>query len=202
MTAEILVCRCKTKIAFLNYAILTALPFFFSGGALYGLYLHGWRIFFAAFPFAVLSGIFAWIYGAERARLKRSSIEIDAQRGQITFRHFRFVASFLPEKPREEELIRFDQILALRRVEVQKGIYGLSVKTEKGAVTISEEMEHFEAIETTLSELVASNQSREDEFRKKVEAAPKIKTAWYGWLILFGGVAVVVFVGWKFMYAD
>jgi hypothetical protein len=202
MPAEILVCRCKAKIAFLNYAILAAMPFFFFGAAIYGLYLHGWRMYFTVFPFAVLTGIFAYFYGAERARLKSSSLEIDAVREQLTFRRFRFIASFLPERPREEEVVRFEQVLGVKRVEVQKGIWGLAVRTEKGTVTISEEMEHFDVIASTLTELAASNASRKYEYRKKLEAEPRIRTAWYGWLILLGAVAIVMVVGWKLMYAD
>ncbi len=207
MSDNVLVCRSKTKIAFWKYANCVATSIFLSVVGLYGLYLHGWRMFFAVFPFAVLFGIFAYFSGAERSRLKRSSLEIDAQNGLLTFRHFRFVASFFPEKPRVEEVVRFDQILGVRRVEVQKGNYwwqkgisGLRVRTDKGAVTISEEMEHFDVIATTLSELVAANESREDEYRKKIEAEPKIRTPWYVWLILIGAASALVIVGWKWMF--
>jgi len=202
MPAMVTICRCKSKIALLNYTVLVALPFFLLGASLYGLYLHGWRMFFAGFPFAVLSGAFAYFYGAERARLKRSSLEIDVGRGVFTFRHFRFVSTFLPERPREEETVRFEEVLGFEHVEVQKGVSGLRVRTTKGTVTISEEMEHFDTIVAALSETVTANQSRKEEYRKQIEAEPKIETAWYGWLILFAAVAIVILVGWKTMYAD
>lgn len=202
MPASVIVCRCKSKIAFFTYAILAVLPVFLLGASLYGLYLHGWRIFFAGFPFAVLSGLFAFFYGVERARLKRSSLEIDLERGVIIFRHFRFVATFLPEKPREEEVVRFDEVLALQRVEAQRGIAGLRVRTTKGAVVVSEEMEHFDTIVAALSEAVSANQLREDAYRRQVQAEPKIKTAWYGWVILAAAVLIVMLIGWKTLYAD
>lgn len=200
--SSVLICRCKSRIAFLNYAILAAMPFALFGLSLYALHLHGWRIFVAVFPFGVLAGVFAFVYGAERARLRRSSLEIDTLCGVFTFRHFRFVAAFLPEKPREEETVRFDEVLDARHIEVQKGIGGIRVRTLKGRVTISEEMEHFESIVAAFGTAAEANQASPDEFRRKLEAEPKIKTPWFGWLILFVAVLIVGLTGWHAMYAE
>ena len=199
MSTEVLVSRCKSKIAFQDYAFLTAAPVVFLGAAFFGLNRYGWLMFFAIFSFSILIGLYAYFYATERLRLIKSNLVFDPQHSSITFRHFRFTSSFLPQKPREEETIRFDQVISIGRF---GDVAGLELRTEKGKVVISPEMEHFDAIEDILSDLVKANASRADEFKKSLQAEPKIKTAWYGWLILLISIATVIYVGWKFMYSE
>ena len=201
--SETLISRCRVKITRLNYSIYAAMPVTFMVFSLYLLHKDGWKFFFAMFPFAIFWMVFAVLLISERARLKRSSLTIDPSRGAIIFHHFRFVATFLPEKPRETEEVLFDQILGVRfRLGEKGGPNRLEIKTTKGRLTVTDEMEDFESIENILGDIVAANKSNVAEYQKALQAGPKIKTAWYGWLILFGAVAIVAFIVWKFMFEN
>lgn len=201
--SETLTSGCRVKITQLNYLIYAALPAAFTAISFYGLHRGGWKMFFAMFPFAIFFAVFAALLASERARLKRSSLTIDPSRGVIIFHHFRFVATFLPEKPRETEKVLFDQILDVRFRHGEKGGPNrLEIKTTKGALVVSDEMEDFELIGSILGEIVTANKSNVAEYQKALQARPKIKTAWYGWLILLGAIAIVAFIVWKFMFEN
>lgn len=189
----------------MDCAALIAVPVVLLGIAIYGLCRNksladGWHIS-EIFVSAMISGIIAFFEWVVRSRSKKLNLILDPQSSSITFRHFRFTASFLPEKPREEEIIRFDQIIStdiLRDPEFG-GIDGLELRTKKGKVVISKEIEHFAAISGILSGLETANALRADEFQR-LQAELKIKTPWYGWLILLISVIIVIYVEWKFIY--
>lgn len=201
--SETLTSRCRVKITQLNYSIYAALPAAFTVLSFYGLHRGGWKMFFAMFPFAIFFAVFAALLANERARLKRSFLTIDPSRGAIIFHHFRFVATFLPEKPRETEEVLFDQILDVRFRHGEKGGPNrLEIKTTKGGLAVTDEMENFESIGNILGDIVAANKSNVTEYQKALQAGPKIKTAWYGWLILLGAIAIVALIVWKFMFEN
>jgi hypothetical protein len=141
-------------------------------------------------------GLAFWVSRAQR-RAKSCSLTIDPARERITFRNFVFVSRFLPEKPRAQEEISFSEVLGSRVDHGRGGIQFLTLRTTRGKVTIPSRIEHFEAIEGIVDDIVASNESNAELYARQLAAEPKVQTPWYGWLLLVLPIAGILWVCWK-----
>lgn len=205
MERAVLTSKCKRRPSWSNLGFVTAGAVFFTLMPFYALFLHGlsgWRLLLAILPFtALVDFLAAWMW-IDRRRLQGSSLEIDGDEQVLLLRNFRFTSRFLPEKPRPVERIPFAHILEAIPMEVTRGVRGLALRTSKGQVIVSEDMEQFDLIATTLAEVAQAARADEKGFAAGIAQEPKIRTPLYGWLILATAIAVVVFLGWKFMYAE
>ena len=191
MSTHLFVFRDRSMSARIGVAGIVVIPFFIAYGVIHGTILHGWRVFIAGMPCVFFLGALAYIAVRERSLAHRRSIEIDTDRGSVTFRHFRFVSRFLPEKPRDCVHLYFSEILNARRVQVQKGVYGIEVRTTKGKVRISEEMDHYDRLVSSLAAVIEANMRDQESYTRTLALEPRIQTPWYGWLLLVLGVCAI-----------
>ncbi len=175
------------------------MPIFFFGLSIYGLILHGWKMFLAGFPFALVMLPFGIFMHSEKKRLSKAKIEIYPETESFVFHHFRFTSQFLPEAPREKENLKFSDVLGCKFYSTQSG-NSLHVRTTKGKVVITEEMSEFQSLTQIFSELSNANKLNEAEFDERMQEEPNIRTPWYGWLILASALACAAVAGWYFMY--
>ncbi|MBI3884456.1 MAG: hypothetical protein HY302_01815 [Opitutae bacterium] len=193
---------CSRPAAAPNRWIYAALPLTFAGLAIYGASIDRMPVFFVMLTFATIIGT-AMLFAFTRShRQMVQRLTFDPKRRIVLFENFKFVASFLPEKPRAAEEVAFDQILGADFSPAGKNEATLSIRTTKGTVSFTEQMEHFEKIHAVIESLVILNKADRDTYQEKLNVEPEIKTAWYGWLILLGALATVCLLGWKFLYSD
>lgn len=201
MPPDILVCRGCTRSGGANFALKGALALMLVFFLVKALIQRQWDALPALVPFTIICGTIFWFAKRERDRRARSGLEIDSQRGEIRLRHFSFVTGFLPEKPRPEATLRCSEILEVIASSNREGHY-LRVRTEQGTFMVTHDMEHYEKIAAVLDEIVRANRANPETYQKSLNAEPKVRTTWWGWLILTGALAVVIALGWKFMYAE
>ena len=149
---------------------------------------------FATLIAGALQGGLAYLALSRRAQMRKATVSVDTSDRSVVFRHFQFISTFLPEKPREEVRIRFEEVIAAYPV-----VRGVEVRTTKGKVQVPDEMDRFPVLASALGEIASSNAANQAEHQKAVAAEPKVRTAWYGWLILAAGVGIVFFLVWKLM---
>ena len=200
---NVLVCRFKPQPPTFNEQMINLMPLLVLVGLVYQFIRHGWN--WAAILITLPTVAVVWLvtrfFVRQRETPRNATIEIDSQRAQFIFRNFRFVSTFLPEEPRVEEVVRFDEVLGSARTEVRRDTPGLEIRTAKGTVIVSSEMENFPFLEDALDDLVEANLTRAEQ-GEPLAPEPKIRTPWYGWLILAVAVGSVAYLGWKFMYAE
>jgi hypothetical protein len=201
--SDVLVCRFQPKPPTFSERLFDAALILVLVGLLFSFIRYGWNwgVVLIALPAIAVVWLVIRFFARQRETQRNASIEIDSQRAQFTFRNFRFVSTFLPEKPRPEEVVRFNEVVGAVGSEVRRGTPGLQIRTAKGTVLVSSEMENFSFLEAMVADLVEANLTRADE-GEPLPTEPEIRTAWYGWLILLVAVGSVAYLGWKFMYAE
>jgi hypothetical protein len=197
MSAERFVCRYKPNILPFSYVIIALFPIFMAGLGVRGLTSYGKGHDIIGLPLAVLFGIPAFLYVKDLARIRKSSVVVDSQRGVLVFSLFRFSSSsFLPGDTQNEVEIRFDQISRFNNFPSgNSGIGGIDVWTEIGRVRIWDSIDRFQDMVSILQETIRSNAARSGEF-----AGSKSTTAWYSWLVLAVGISGVFFGAWKLLH--
>lgn len=182
--------------------IYGALPAAFGILAIYLACIDRLSGFLIVLFFALLfGGLMFFIFQQEKQR-RRQVLTFDPSRRVIIFENFGWSASFLPTNPAACEEIPFNQLLGTDYYPPGRGPASLSIRTTKGSITLTDELQEFERIHAIVDSLVLLNKADRDAYQENLNAEPTIETPWYGWLILIVAIAAIVFLGWKFMYAD
>jgi hypothetical protein len=125
-------------------------------------------------------------------------VAIDYGTGAVVFRNHTFISKFTGNKKSDKVIVPFSGIFRSKSWR-HKGNFFIEVKTNHGIVTISR-LEEIESLAPAFEEIVRENESQNPHFESEFASAPKPKTAWYGWLIIFAAVAIVIAIGWFTMY--
>jgi len=167
--------------------------------AVYGGYLHGWKMFLAVFPFGLLllAGAVYWI--KFRETMATAKILINPESEEIRFQNFQFSTQFLPQKAVEEEILGFSELLA-GKLWIGQGRSSYHLRTLKGKVVIPEEISGFKDLVELLDKIIASNCANVKLHEKNLEREPKIKTKWYGWVVIVAALVTVGVAGWYFIF--
>ncbi len=128
-----------------------------------------------------------------------TSIEIDYSQGIAIFRNYPFITDFRGNKVREKEEVPFANIYSTN-ITQSNGSTFLELTTGKGTINIGGYAE-IEEITNCFEEITKLNQETNPDFEAGLATVPRPKTAWYGWLILLTTVAIVIYLGWLYMYA-
>lgn len=126
-------------------------------------------------------------------------IEIDGGRAIVTFYNCTFVRQFVgnPEQARME--LPFSAILSAY---VGEGRYRefLTVRTTQGRVSVSDNVKPFEDLADLLADIAELNRTSPAAYAAALAQEPKIKTAWYGWVILASAVGAVIYCCQKYIH--
>lgn len=137
-----------------------------------------------------------------RGKSKRAmEVEIDAARLTVTFRHFAFIDSFARNPVRAVTEVPFSDLL-VGTVEPgsRSGHLHLSLRTTRGRVFIPDTVEPFGTVADYLIGLAELNRANPDAYREALSREPVIRTPWWGWLTLAGGVGFIAWLGWLALY--
>lgn len=124
-------------------------------------------------------------------------VEVNFAKGVVTFRGFRFVTSFIGNKPVSELTLPFAGIIG-GRIWTNHGQFTLSLRTTAGKATIPDTVQPFEPLAAVLLDAAEVNRKNPAAFAAALAREPQIKTPWYGWVILtlalvvIGGLAVLL----------
>lgn len=124
-------------------------------------------------------------------------VTIDIDNSKLILEGFRFTSQFLPESPRSREEVLFSEVIDFDH-ELSSLNPGIRLRTSKGSVLIPSKLDDYSSIESALEEIVDTNH----ELGVDVPPAPKIKTAWYGWVILAGVVVIAYLLGQHYLYSE
>jgi hypothetical protein len=148
----------------------------------------------------IVFGAFALaLHSLDKHRGARS-IELDYDLGVIKFRKYTFFKDFRGNKAKEKVELPFKDFYKSYLNRTQGDAF-IELTTELGGVIIGGYSD-IEEIATCFEEIVTINQETNPNFEAEMTNAPRPKTAWYGWVILFGAVAIVAYLGWIYMYAQ
>lgn len=185
-----------------NRLIYAAFPITLLTLAIYGICIDRLVMFSVMLGGAiVVGGAMLLSFSSEKQRLTQS-VAFDPVRRVIRFENFQFISTFLPEKPRILEVIEFVNVLGSDFYPSGRGPAMLHIRTTKGSVDLTDQMENFEQVRAIIESVILLNKANREVYQEKLNAEPEIRTAWYGWLILLGAFAAVAFLCWKFMYSD
>jgi hypothetical protein len=117
-------------------------------------------------------------------------VELNFPQRTVSFRGFRFITSFIGNKPIPELTLPFTDILA-GRMWANHGQFSLVLRTTAGKVTIPDTVQPFQTLATVLLDAVEVNRKNPEAFTAALAREPQIKTPWYGWLIFAASLAAV-----------
>ncbi len=141
-----------------------------------------------------------WIY-AERKRGAGTgaAIEIDPVTRRIVFRHFAFLVHFNRNPVLAECTLHASDILGVEPLADNQG-RAVAVRTTRGRVALYDRLENYDQIVALLADFAESNRLDPVAFRAAIAREPKLKTPWWGWLLLVGlSVGVVGGLWWLLM---
>ena len=127
------------------------------------------------------------------------AIEIDGQRAVVTFHHCAFIRAFVGNPTQTRTELPFSGVLSAV-VETNKYTQAIVVRTTQGQVLLPGGLQPFQEAADLLADIAELNRASPAAYAAALAQEPKIKTAWYGWLILAAGVGAAIYCGWKFMY--
>ena len=126
-------------------------------------------------------------------------VEVDAVKETIVFRGFTFIRSFMGNAPTPQIELRFEDILG-GRIWRSHERSSLHLRTTAGAVTIMDDVSPFQELVVLLLDAAEANRARPDRYAQAVSRELRVKTPWYGWLILavaFGAVGGFAVMLWR-----
>jgi hypothetical protein len=109
----------------------------------------------------------------------------------VTFVGCTFATGFASTRRDERVEMPLADILGVR-LDYHHGRGLLTVRTAQGKVTIGDHIESFQLIAEVLFDAVEVNRASPESYRAALAREPAVRTPWYGWLILVGGIGVVV----------
>lgn len=118
------------------------------------------------------------------------AVEVNFPKRTVTFRGFRFITSFIANRPLRELTLPFADILG-GRVWTNHGRSSLHLRTTAGKVTISDAVQPFQPLAAVLLDAAEVNRKDPAAFAAALAREPQIKVPWYGWLILASALAFV-----------
>lgn len=118
------------------------------------------------------------------------AVEVNFAQRTATFRGFRFITSFVGNKPLRELTLPFAEILG-GRIWVHHGRSSLHLRTTAGKVTIPETVQPFQPLAAVLLDAAEMNRKDPTAFAATLAREPQIKLPWYGWLILALALALI-----------
>ncbi len=150
--------------------------------------------------FAAFVGCLAYWMLSQRATMKKYRLVIDPEVEKIEFHFFTFVSQFLPEPPRRKVELGFREIISLKRQQGRGGHDDYEVRTTEGKVILPSFMDDMPTVLEVLNLILEKNKLTPGIRESALSEEPKIKTPWYGWALLVGGIGVIAFIGWKALY--
>jgi hypothetical protein len=126
-------------------------------------------------------------------------VQVNFAKRTVTFRGFRFVTSFIGNKPVRELTLAFADILG-GRIWTNHGQFSLSLRTTAGKVTIPDSVQPFQALAAVLLDAAEINRKNPTAFAASLAREPQIKTPWYGWMLVLlalAGVAGLAIFLWN-----
>ncbi len=130
---------------------------------------------------------------------ENKAIEIDGQRAVVRFHNCAFIHAFVGNPTQTRVELPFSGILSAV-VETNRYTHSLVVRTAQGQVVLPGDLQPFQEVADLLADIAELNRTKPGDYAAALAQEPKIKTAWYGWLILAAAVGAVIYCGWKFMY--
>jgi hypothetical protein len=121
-------------------------------------------------------------------------VDVNFAKRTVTFRGFRFITSFIGNKPVRELTLPLADILG-GRIWTNHGQFSLNLRTTAGKVTIPDTVQPFQPLAAVLLDAIEVNRKSPGTFAAALAREPKIRTPWYGWLILALALAVVAALG-------
>lgn len=123
-------------------------------------------------------------------------VEIDGARALVVFHHFAFVASFVGNPTRDHVEVPFTDLL-VGLIYRHKGRSILLLRTTKGKVTIGENVRPFQTLVELLLDVIELNRTSPADYHAALSREPRVRTSWYGWLIIVAALAAVAAVLWS-----
>ena len=117
-------------------------------------------------------------------------VEVNFPKRTVTFRGFRFITSFIGNKPLRELTLPFADILG-GRIWANHGQFSLTLRTTSGKVTSPDMVQPFQPLAAVLLDAAEVNRKNPTAFAAALAQEPQIRTPWYGWLILALALAAV-----------
>lgn len=117
-------------------------------------------------------------------------VEVNFPKRTVTFRGFKFITSFIGNKPLRELKLPFTDILS-GRIWANHGQFSLNLRTTAGKVTIPDAVQPFQPLAAVLLDAVEVNRKNPAAFAAALAREPQIKTPWFGWLIMALALAAV-----------
>jgi len=117
-------------------------------------------------------------------------VEVNFRKETVTFRGFKFITSFIGNKPLRELILPFTDILG-GRIWANHGQFSLYLRTTAGKVTIPDTVQPFQPVAAVLLDAAEVNRKNPTAFAAALAREPQIRTPWYGWLILALALAAV-----------
>jgi len=125
------------------------------------------------------------------------SVEVDGRRAMVVFRHFTFVTTFVGNRKKALTEVPFTDLLA-GSVRRDKRRAFLTLRTTSGKVVVSDRLQPFQELVKLLLDAVELNRTFPDQYRAALAREPRVRTPWYGWLIIAAALAAVAVVWWWF----
>ncbi len=71
------------------------------------------------------------------------------------------------------------------------------MRTTGGRVTVKDDLHPFQTLADVLSDIVELNRTSPEAYAAALAREPKIRTPWYGWLIMVAAIGAIAYVAVK-----
>ncbi|HWZ93882.1 MAG TPA: hypothetical protein VNW30_01690 [Opitutaceae bacterium] len=149
--------------------------------------------------FVTLAGFAAVGILIGRKNAKRE-IRIDLDRALAEFHNFAFITSFSSNRTSECIEVLFAEILGTKIVSGRNYV-ALELRTTKGKVMISDNIQPFDRLVRILSDAVELNRTSPESYKNALAQEPVVRTPWYGWAIIVATLVVAGYVFYRVMHS-
>lgn len=170
---------------------------------------YGWSHLPGLWILFVPAALLAWVVWRRPHQRQRATLSVDWRARTFEWTEYRFAtsASGSDESLRqgklvEREVVRFDDITGVETVSANLGTGGFALRTADDWLEVSEELERFSVFTAHVERVLGERGIGTAGLQRALAHRPPAPAPWWGWLLLFGGVGLVVLIAWVFMYTD